>query len=241
MEVAPGVHRLGSGYVNWYVISDGDGLTLVDAGMPGQWGQLVDVVAALGRSLSDVEAVVLTHAHADHLGFTDRAARQTGAQVHVSGDDAGPGNRRFPPLRLYVDPRSWPWLLHSTLAGLLFTPDLRSQRAFDDGATLDVPGRPTVVAVPGHTRGSAALHLSDRGVLFTGDALVTFDPYTRRRGPGLMLPGVNTDDERALRSLDRLFEVAADVVLPGHGEPWTGGTAAAVAQARRARGASSRG
>ncbi len=61
-EVADGVHRLGASLVNWFAVRDGDKLTIIDAGNPDQYAQLPDLVASLGRSLGDVEAVVLTHA-----------------------------------------------------------------------------------------------------------------------------------------------------------------------------------
>jgi glyoxylase-like metal-dependent hydrolase (beta-lactamase superfamily II) len=65
MEVAQGVHRFGSRFVNWYVVEDGRALTLVDAGLLGQWSQFTDAVERLGRRMADVEAIVLTHAHVD--------------------------------------------------------------------------------------------------------------------------------------------------------------------------------
>lgn len=248
-EVAEGVHRLGTDTVAWYLLEEDRssgaerGVTLVDAGMPGHWPVLAAGLDALGRRLADVEAIVLTHAHVDHVGFAERARR---ARASTTGADADDGLdvlvqewdadvvvRKLPPLHLYWRPTSWPLLAEALREGLLFTPPVTVFRTFGDGAALDVPGRPSVVHVPGHTLGSAALHLPDRGVVFTGDALVTYDPYTRARGPRLLLDGVNEDPARARASLDRLAALDADVVLPGHGEPWTGGVAEAV---RRARG-----
>jgi glyoxylase-like metal-dependent hydrolase (beta-lactamase superfamily II) len=78
------------------------------------------------------------------------------------------------------------------------------------------------------------LHLRDRGALFAGDAIVTLDPYTARRGPRLVARAATADSERNLDSLDALVETGAQTVLTGHGEPWTDGIAAAVAEARRA-------
>jgi glyoxylase-like metal-dependent hydrolase (beta-lactamase superfamily II) len=70
-------------------------------------------------------------------------------------------------------------------------------------------------------------------VVFSGDALVTFDPYRRRSGPRLLVKGVNEDVAQAKASLDELARLNARVLLPGHGEPWRDGVAAAVAEARR--------
>ena len=106
--------------------------------------------------------------------------------------------------------------------------------SFGDGEVLDVPSRPRVVHAPGHTAGNVALYVESRGVLFSGDALVTRNPLTGRVGPQIMPSGFNHDTQQALSSLQALLGVAATTVLPGHGEPWTGGTAEAVRLARQA-------
>lgn len=111
---------------------------------------------------------------------------------------------------------------------------IRELSGFSDGEVLDVPGQPRVLHAPGHTDGTAALNLESRGVLFTGDALVTRNPLTGRVGPQIMPSGFNRDTPAALSSLGNLDRVAADIVLPGHGEPWTHGVSEAVRAAREA-------
>jgi glyoxylase-like metal-dependent hydrolase (beta-lactamase superfamily II) len=104
--------------------------------------------------------------------------------------------------------------------------------SFTDGETLELPGRPRVVQLPGHTPGMSALWLEGRGVLLTGDGLVTWNPLTGRLGPQIMPSGLNRDTPQALRSLDVLDRIGAQVLLPGHGEPWTEGAAEAARLAR---------
>jgi glyoxylase-like metal-dependent hydrolase (beta-lactamase superfamily II) len=237
MEIVDGVHRFGTGMVNWYLIERDGRLTLVDAGMRGYWRQLERALRDLGRKLDEVEAVVLTHAHADHIGFAHQVKANSDATLWVHERDAEPGVRRFPPFHLYLRPTAWPLLVHGLRNGLLATPDADAAevRTFTDGEVLDVPGQPRIRHLPGHTRGNCALHLADASVVFSGDALVTFDPYRRRRGPRLLIKGVNEDNAQARASLDQLAELNAQVLLPGHGEPWRDGVAAAVAEAQ-ARG-----
>ena len=99
---------------------------------------------------------------------------------------------------------------------------------------LPVPGSPRIVFSPGHTHGHCALHFPERDVLIAGDALVTLDPYTARRGPCIVARAATADSERNLRSLDALAETGAGTVLVGHGDPWTAGVEDAVVRARAA-------
>ena len=239
MEAAPGVHRF-NGPVNWYLVAEGGKLTLVDAGTPGHWPRFLAALREVGRSLTDVEAVVLTHAHQDHMGFAERARSQAGIPVHVHAADAPLARGERPPRR---DRSLLPYLRHRAAVALLLyflrtgaarTPPVREARTFADGETLDVPGRPQVIHAPGHTEGSCALLLPDRDTLLTGDVLVTRNPLTGRPGPQVMPAAFNADTAQALESLGRLEGLAAAAVLPGHGAPWTGGVAEAVRLARAA-------
>lgn len=245
-QVAPGVQRLGDDIVNFYLVDDPGGLVLVDAGLPGHLSQLRAFLAASGRSLDDVRAVLLTHAHPDHTGLASRL-RDAGAQVWVAQDDA-PVLRQGPrsALRLARPERSMlPYLLrrpaaigtplHLARKGAFTAPAVPDARAFGAGDALrEVPGSPRAVAVPGHTPGSTAYLFPGSGVLFTGDALVTYDGLTGHGGPGVVCRGFTHDGAAALAALDRLDALDAAVILPGHGGPFTGGTHAAAELARRA-------
>jgi glyoxylase-like metal-dependent hydrolase (beta-lactamase superfamily II) len=80
-NVAPGVHRVEDAYTNWYLVEAGGRLTVVDAGVPTSWDAFTSALETLGHSTGDVEAVVLTHAHFDHVGFAERARRELGVPV----------------------------------------------------------------------------------------------------------------------------------------------------------------
>ncbi|WP_147796528.1 MBL fold metallo-hydrolase [Cellulomonas sp. Y8] len=238
---APGVARLEHAYVNCYVIADDRGATLVDAGLPRMWRALPRLLAAVDRTPADVRAVVLTHAHFDHVGFARRAMRELHTDVWVHPADARLAAHPYRyahehPRAVYPirHPRAVPILGAMVAAGAARVRGVTVVRSLAPGTRLKVPGRPDVVACPGHTDGHVALHLPDRGVLLSGDALVTLDPYTGRTGPRIVAGAATADSALNLASLDALAATGADVVLPGHGSPWTGGAAEAVRLARAA-------
>jgi glyoxylase-like metal-dependent hydrolase (beta-lactamase superfamily II) len=239
-DVAEGIHRVEDAYTNWYLVEDGGRIAVVDAGVPTSWESLLSALRELGRSTDDIAAVVLTHAHFDHLGFAERARAELGVPVHVHENDV-PLTRhpwRYDHERsrvryLATQPRALPIVASLARSRAFFPKPVREVSRYESGA-LPVPGRPRVVPCPGHTLGHCALHLPDRDVLIAGDAIVMLDPYTARRGPCIVAGGATVDSDRNLRSLDALAATGARTVLTGHGEPWTGGIEAAVERARAA-------
>ena len=89
MRVTGSVFRLGSGLVNSYLVEDSGLVTIIDAGLPGYWRALPRELAAMGCSLDDVRALVLTHGDTDHVGFAEQLRRERNVQVYVHALDAG--------------------------------------------------------------------------------------------------------------------------------------------------------
>jgi glyoxylase-like metal-dependent hydrolase (beta-lactamase superfamily II) len=237
MEIAPGIHRVGpDSIVNSYLVADGNDVTIVDAGVPGLWSRVPAELAAMGRTLDDVQAIVLTHGHSDHVGYAERARTERGWPVSVHELDAalargevknparGGGPMKLGPLLGFL----W-WGLFK---GAIRQHPLVEVSTFGDGATLDVPGSPRVVLVPGHTPGSCALHLPGRDAVLVGDALATYAVTTGARGP--RIAPFSADAQEALASLARLEGLPGRWVLPGHGDAFDGGIDEAVRLARMA-------
>jgi glyoxylase-like metal-dependent hydrolase (beta-lactamase superfamily II) len=230
VEIAPGIRRVGSPLVNVYLVEEAGQVTIVDAGAPGYWKQLPGELAAMGRSLDDVRALVLTHAHADHVGFAERIRRERAVPVLVHPDDAALARGEVRQARDASGPGYRGWSLHALVGfgvfavghGLFRVTPIGEVGTFLHGATLDIPGAPRVVHLPGHTAGSVAFHLPARDAILVGDAFVTRSVITGRHGPHFATT-FNADHRQAAESLARLDGLAARHVLPGHGDAWAGG------------------
>src|SRR3954453_16845609 len=82
-QVVPGVWRAGTRFVNWYAVDAGcEGVTLIDAGLPGYRQDLDRALAEMGHTRAQVRALILTHGHIDHIGFAGEI-RSAGATVHL--------------------------------------------------------------------------------------------------------------------------------------------------------------
>jgi glyoxylase-like metal-dependent hydrolase (beta-lactamase superfamily II) len=241
INVAPGVHRIEDDHTNFYLVAAADGITIVDAGVPRSWASLHDALAQLGRAPDDVRALVLTHAHFDHVGFAERARTRLGVDVYVHENDV-PLTRhpwRYDHERSRVRyllgyPRALPIVLRFARDRAFWPPPVGAVTRYGDRDVLPVPGTPRVIATPGHTLGHCALHLPDRDALIVGDALVMLDPYTGRTGPRLVARAATVDSERNRTTLEALVGTGARHVLTGHGPAWHDGIRAAVAAAREA-------
>lgn len=239
-QVAEGVYRLTNVYTNWYLIEQGSRLTVLDAGLPGDWRPFTAALSRLGRAPADIDAVVITHHHPDHAGNAERL-RAAGARVFSHPADA-PYLRGEEKLnnsgivRFLWRPWYAAYMLRYVANGILRTPPVVQLDQLADGEVLDVPGSPRVIHAPGHTAGSCALFLDDRSLLFSGDALVTLDVARGPRGRAgpQIVRGPHTDDAGlAVESLNVLAATKASTVLPGHGDPWPDGVESAVEIARR--------
>ncbi|WP_223622308.1 MBL fold metallo-hydrolase [Microbacterium sp. EST19A] len=236
MKLAPHLHRLGNDIVASYLIDLPEGITLIDAGLPGHWNDLQRELAEIGRPLSDIRGLVLTHGDSDHIGFAERLRREAGVPVFIHAADAHRVRTGEKPKTAMGPARLGPMLgffAYGIRKNALRTHYVTEVVEVADGDVLDLPGAPVIIGMPGHSPGSIAVHVPAADAVFVGDALTTRHVLTGKVGAQ---PAPFTDEpETASASLDRIAEVSASWVLPGHGAPWQG-SPADIAAAVRASG-----
>jgi glyoxylase-like metal-dependent hydrolase (beta-lactamase superfamily II) len=235
------------GRVNCYLIED-DPLTLVDVG-PNSGRSLVALEEALrehGRGIEDLERIVVTHQHADHLGLVGIVADRSGAEV-CALDVLAPVVEDFGASADRNDELAKALMLRHGIPADMVTALAALSRAFrgwggsapvdhilHDGGELAFAGRTLqVLHRPGHSPSDTLLWDSERAVLLGGDHLIkniSSNPLiSEALGGRSGEPGDGRP--RALimymASLRETQAMPVETVLPGHGDAF-GGHAALI-------------
>lgn len=240
--VAAGIHRLAIptpfavGRVNVYVIDD-DPLTLVDAGPNSgtSFDELTKGLASLGHALEDIQLVILTHQHIDHLGLVGLVASHSGAEV-AAIEHAVPLVERFSEAAELDDDFATEVMLRHGIPDDVVSA-LRSVsrafRAWGAPATVtrvlrdgdEIAFRDRTLKVhwrPGHSPTDTIFEDTERRMLIAADHLlghISSNPLINRPLDG------SADRPQALvtylESMSRTRAMDVDLVLPGHGDPVT--------------------
>ncbi|MEA2408467.1 MAG: hypothetical protein QOE69_2586 [Thermoleophilaceae bacterium] len=237
-----GIHRIAVptpfavGRVNVYLIED-DPLTLVDAGPNSgtSFDELQRGIAELGHRLEDIELVILTHQHIDHLGLVSLVAQRSGADV-AAIDVAVPFVENYSEEAQKDDAFAREVMLRNGIPEDVVSALTSVSQAFRAwGARADVTRvlrdgeemrfRDRTLHVhhrPGHSPTDTVFHDHDRRILIAGDHLlghISSNPLITRPTDG------STERAQALvaylRSLEATREMDVELVLPGHGDPIT--------------------
>ena len=210
--VVPGLWEVPIGFVNVFLLDLGDGLTLIDTGVPGSAPKILDAVREIGREPSEIRQLIATHCHSDHSGSLADLKRLTGAPAAMHPIDAAMV-REGKAIRPYTIA---PGLLNAVVTRLVV---FRAQKEVEpteieheirDGETL--PNGLRAIHVPGHCEGQLAFLWPEHGgVLIAADAAANV--------LGLGLSPIYEDLERGKRSLAKLAAMEFEVACFGHGRP----------------------
>ena len=211
-RVIEGVYVVPMGSVNAFLIEGDDGLTLIDAGFPGKETAVFGAIRRLGRRPDELEHLILTHGHPDHIGSAAAIVRETGARTYMHpldiplAESGGPFRPMSPA----------PGLLRQVMCRLLYDHNTRVapvviDQPLSDGEILPIAGGFQIIHVPGHCAGQVALLWRQGRMLFAADVGMTL------MGLGDPLGFESLEDGRA--SQRKLASLSFDAAGFGHGKP----------------------
>ncbi|MBN1408053.1 MAG: MBL fold metallo-hydrolase [Calditrichaceae bacterium] len=211
------IQTIKAGIDNCYIIKDKSTI-IVDAGMPGYFRKLKSGLKQKNINPQDIEAMVITHCHWDHIGCAKLIKNITGAKVIVHKNE----RERLENGGVYMPPGVTRWgkffgsFLNHWIKRVKILPCEVDVVVDDDYALNELGINGKIVHTPGHSPGSVSIVL-DSGEAFVGD--LAMDGFPLSFKPGMPIFS-EQDIEIVKRSWHKLIDLGVKTVYPAHGKPF---------------------
>ncbi|MHA7158024.1 MBL fold metallo-hydrolase [Glutamicibacter endophyticus] len=228
---------------NWVILAEGGEFTLIDGGYPNDTPLVLESIRQVGLDPRAAQAMLITHGHVDHTGAANYFAQHFDVPVLSSAQEHGQvlGLERFqvPPAQVIL--RAWRpavfrWMRHVLRAGGAQGTRVPTAQRWEAELLAKLPGAPVAIPTPGHTPGHTAFLLPQSETLISGDALITGHALSAHHGPQMLHPMFHHHAQWTQNSLERLGQLSASLILPGHGGAFEGTPHEAVSRVGNSAG-----
>ena len=212
------------GCTHSYLLRDAAALIDTGVGTNESFEALEEKLRSVGLATSDIEHILLTHLHRDHVGLVERVRSASGATVHAhrsavelqrkaTGTESGGSRGRADELRLLGGGRYISMLGRFEGAVRRPRPTVDIDEPHDDGDTIGLKGSDLrILWTPGHSPEHICLYDVDKGLLYSGDHVLP--RITSHVSLHYHEGGDSLRDY--LASLERLRGLPVKAVLPAH-------------------------
>jgi hydroxyacylglutathione hydrolase len=187
----------------------GGHLILIDTGMPGNAGRIMEFLKSFGKDQIESLTVILTHADIDHSGSVAELKEKLGmvkVAIHEADAPRLSGEKPTKEVRGLVG------LLFRAMSPFMKFKPVKPDVLLSDGEQVDGLN---VIHTPGHTRGSICLYSERLKAMFVGDALRTDKSGSPKSPPATMTLSI----VEAKDSIRKIAPYEFELLLPGHGPP----------------------
>jgi glyoxylase-like metal-dependent hydrolase (beta-lactamase superfamily II) len=208
------IHPIPLGFDTCYVLR-GDGVVVLDAGQPNRLSAFRRGLAKAGIMEGEVDLILLTHAHWDHMGSAADIRGSTGARlaVHEAEAEWVETGRPDLPSGFTLWGRTFMPVVQLLASFITVHPSSVDIRLDDEPRSLEEFGiAGTVVHTPGHSPGSVSVVL-ETGEAFVGDLAMNRFPLTLAPG----LPILGDDMSAVVSSWHKLLGMGVKTIFPAHG------------------------
>ncbi len=210
------LHEINLGYVKAFLIEGKNGLILIDTGLPKSEKKIIAYINSIGKSVSDIKYILLTHSHIDHFGSAYALQKMSNAHIGI--------NEKGIP---YVDGSKgllFPVSSSKSVKNKLFVSFLKIMAKFSkpkfikpdmklkEGIFPEEMGiNARIIETPGHTKDSISIYLIDSKTVLVGDLLFGTDKQ-------LISPPFFEDYVSLINSIKKIKELAPDLICVSHGK-----------------------
>ena len=217
-------------FVNVYLVKLSQGWMLIDCGMDtdAAFAVLSEALQAEGIRWTDIRQIFLTHMHPDHMGLSAKLLELSGAELLMHEHEARHlrlvtgSEQRLPWMEFVFTQAGVPKQLQERIdqhfSGIRKNfHDLIPNRTFSGGEEIETAiGRLIVHWTPGHSPGHVCLYCPEHRLLFSGDQIL--EDIT----PNIAWHPEQDTLADYLASLENLKDLEIDLILPSHGQPFSG-------------------
>ncbi len=212
MKIIDNVYIVPKVIANTYILSDPDGLTVIDAGLPRSEKRILAYVAGLGKSARDIKRIIITHADLDHYGGLAALQKASGARIYASQIETMAMAKCQASREIKPSGFSLRRMLFAVLSPFIKATPCQADEVLTGDMVLPVFGGLQVIETPGHTPGHISLFSPSSGILFCGDSMVS-----NEKGLIGSRPGITWDETKARESESKQARLGAQIVCTGHG------------------------